>query len=115
MTLEINDLELEKNLLVKLSLGMLGPFSVTYFKISIQNNLSIHQSGVSSTIFKKSTLDLVYPGQNSDVREIFRNLIGSLEVWKLEKTDLSQKNKTPDWCIVFYLFFTVYTLSLIHI
>ena len=34
--------------------------------------LCIHQSGVSSTIFKK----LTYPGQNRDVRKILRNLIG---------------------------------------
>ena len=39
----------------------------------------IHQPWVSSTIFKKA------PGQNSDVREILRNLVGFLEDWELEK------------------------------
>ena len=42
----------------------------------------------------KSAWNLVYPGQNGDVREILRNLIGFLENWKLEKTDFLRK--TPD-------------------
>ena len=29
--------------------------------------------------------DLVYPWQNHDVREIWRNVIGCLEDWQLEK------------------------------
>ena len=43
--------------------------------------------------------DLVYPGQNRDVREILRNLIGCLEDWNLENIDFSREIKTPDWCI----------------
>ena len=54
--------------------------------------------GVSSAILE-SAWDLVHPGQNRDVREILRNLIGCLEYWELENTDFSQKIKTPDWCI----------------
>ena len=47
----------------------------------------------------KSTWDLVYPGQNRDVREISRNnMIGCLEDWELEKTAKSRKIKTPEWC-----------------
>ena len=41
----------------------------------------------------KSTWDLVYPGQNCDVREILRNLIGCWEDWELEKTDFSWEIK----------------------
>ena len=43
--------------------------------------LFLRQSGVSSTIFK-GALDLVYHGQNRDVREILRNVIGSLDDWE---------------------------------
>ena len=39
-------------------------------------------------------MDLVYPGQNRDVREILRNLIGCLEDWKLEKIDFSREIKS---------------------
>ena len=59
----------------------------------------IHQVGVLSNIIKKSAWDLVYREQNRDVREISRNLIGSLEDWGLENTDFSSKIKTLDWCI----------------
>ena len=45
------------------------------YKCTIQ----IYQSGVSSTIFKKSAWDLDFPGENRDVRGILRNLIGCLE------------------------------------
>ena len=51
----------------------------------------IHQSGFRLPSWK-SACDLVYPGQNRDVREILRNLIGCLEDWKLEKTDFSWEN-----------------------
>ena len=33
--------------------------------------------------FLKSAWDLVYPGQNDDVKEILRNLIECLEKWEL--------------------------------
>ena len=51
---------------------------------------------INHAIFKKH---LVYPGQSRDVREILRHRIGCLEDWALEKTAISRKIKTPDWCI----------------
>ena len=36
--------------------------------------------------FLKSAWNLGYPGENHDVREMLRNLIGCLEDWELEKT-----------------------------
>ena len=57
-----------------------------------------HQSGVSSTIFKKRVLDLVYSGENHDVEEILRNLIGCLKDWELEKTHFSWEIETLDRC-----------------
>ena len=39
---------------------------------------------------------LVYLGQNRDVREILRNLIGRLKIWKLENTDVLREFKNPD-------------------
>ena len=47
----------------------------------------------------KRAWNIVYPGQNLDVREIVRNLIGCLEDWELKITDFSRKCKTSDWCI----------------
>ena len=38
---------------------------------------------------------LVHPGQNCNVREILRNLIGCFEDWELEKTDKSCENQNP--------------------
>ena len=49
----------------------------------------------------KSARDLVFPWNNRNVREILRNLIGSLENWELDKTDFPWKIKTLD-CIIFY-------------
>ena len=46
---------------------------------SYKCTIQIYQSGVSSTIFKKSAWDLDFPGENRDVRGILRNLIGCLE------------------------------------
>ena len=50
------------------------------------------------------TGDLVYPGQNCDVREILRNLIGCLKKWELERLTIITEIKTPDWCIWLTLF-----------
>ena len=47
----------------------------------------------------KSAWNLVYLGQNGDVREILRNTIGGcLEDWELEKTDFHEKPK-PRICV----------------
>ena len=43
----------------------------------------------------KSAWDLIYPGQNRDVREILSNLIGLLEDWKLEKTATNYEKQNP--------------------
>ena len=45
--------------------------------------------------FLKSTWDLVYPGQNRDVREILSNVIDCLDDWELEKTDSLAENQNP--------------------
>ena len=39
--------------------------------------------------------DGIYPGQNRDVRKVLRNLIGLLENWELENTDLKYKKSKP--------------------
>ena len=55
--------------------------------------LSIHQSGVSSTIFKKRLGSTLYPGQNRDVRENLTNPIGCLEDWELVDLFFYRKSK----------------------
>ena len=49
----------------------------------------------------KSAWDLVYPGQNCDVREILRNLIGCLENWESNNDYL---RKSTPWIFIIYSF-----------
>ena len=51
-----------------------------FFSLVSLRKIKIDQSGVF-IYYLKNALDLVYPGQNRDVREILR--IGSSEDWKL--------------------------------
>ena len=51
----------------------------------------VFNTPIRSFVYSRlSACNLVYPGQNRDVREILRNLIGCLGEWKLEKTDFSR-------------------------
>ena len=66
-----------------------------WLKVRSKSQISIHQSGCISKKRLGTNLKLVHHGQNADVKEI-RNLIGCLEDWEPEKTDISLKFKTPD-------------------
>ena len=48
------------------------------------------------------------PGQNRDIREILRNLIGCLEDWELKKTEKSQQIKNPGFV---YRSFSTFRIS----
>ena len=68
----------------------------------------------------KSAWDLIYPGQNRDVREILSNLIGLLEDWKLEKTATNYEKSKPrigvylDNNYIEFLFTRTDNIALVH-
>ena len=58
----------------------LHDLTILYFHLNKASIPSTHQSELSFITFKSASY-LVYPGQNSDVGEILRNLIGCLGHW----------------------------------
>ena len=62
--------------------------------MSFSKCFQIHHSRILSAIFKRThRFKVVY--LNRDGREIFKNLIGCLEDWELEKTDKYRRNQNP--------------------